>query len=240
MLTPKNLFSVISNVKSGPSTKTLCPLFKSLVRSKIDYGLIAYGSASKTAISRIDVAARSIIRLIMGSRKSTPMAVLYADLSVEPTKFRRQWLATRFLLKLSCLNNNSAYAAIHNLDQSSTVWPQRSIPALWPDVLRLQLLGIPLFISQPGWNRPPASFIPPWDPPPCRLLFFPLDKKQASANRYIASQLFNTLASQIPCSKIVAYSDGSVSPSADSTSCAVVKCKYIIHGLHILFLCTQK
>ena len=51
----KNLFSMITNSKCGPSTKTLILLFKTLVRSKTDYGLIAYGNASKSNLTKIDI-----------------------------------------------------------------------------------------------------------------------------------------------------------------------------------------
>ena len=73
----KNLFSIIANAKLGPSIKTLVLLFKSLVRSKVDYGLLAYGNASKTNIEKLNIIFRAIIRTILGSKQSTPTQILY-------------------------------------------------------------------------------------------------------------------------------------------------------------------
>ncbi|KAK4045845.1 hypothetical protein OUZ56_033904 [Daphnia magna] len=43
-------------------------LYKILVRSRIDYGLIIYVSASRSNKEKIDVVSRSILRIILGSR----------------------------------------------------------------------------------------------------------------------------------------------------------------------------
>jgi predicted component of type VI protein secretion system len=68
----KNLFQILTTEKTGPSIHTLILLFKSLVQSRIDYGLIAYGNASKSNLTRIDVISRTIKRIILGARGSTP------------------------------------------------------------------------------------------------------------------------------------------------------------------------
>ncbi|KZS03425.1 Uncharacterized protein APZ42_033885 [Daphnia magna] len=44
---------------------------------QIDYGVMAYGGACTSHISKIDVVARDILRLILGSTKSTPTEILY-------------------------------------------------------------------------------------------------------------------------------------------------------------------
>lgn len=86
----KNLFQIIAKTRYGPPTKTLLLLFKSLIQSRIDYGLIAYGSASKCHIEKINVVATAILRQILGSRKSTPIEVLYAETGITPIQQRRK------------------------------------------------------------------------------------------------------------------------------------------------------
>jgi hypothetical protein len=58
----KNLFSILTRSQAGPTTQTLVFLYKSLVRSLMYYGAIAYGSASKTNLERVDVVGRAILR----------------------------------------------------------------------------------------------------------------------------------------------------------------------------------
>ena len=72
----KNAFSIITKATYAPSFKSLCTLFKCLVRSRIDYGLPIYGSACISTLLKIDVAARSILRLILGSKPSTPKEIV--------------------------------------------------------------------------------------------------------------------------------------------------------------------
>ena len=57
----KKLFSIIANTKFGPPVKVLILLFKTLVRSKIDYGLIAYGNANKSNLEKIDIVSRATL-----------------------------------------------------------------------------------------------------------------------------------------------------------------------------------
>ena len=61
-----------------PPIHSLWTLFKSLVLSRMDYRLIIYGSASKMNLSKIDVVARSILRIILGSKPSTSTELIYA------------------------------------------------------------------------------------------------------------------------------------------------------------------
>ena len=65
----------------GPSIKALICLYKALIRSQADYGLIVYGCAPKTHIDKLDAAVRVSLRTILGAKKSTP--ILYSELGIE-------------------------------------------------------------------------------------------------------------------------------------------------------------
>ena len=49
-----NILKVLSRTEWGADQTTLLKLYRSLVRSKLDYGCIVYGSASKTALAKLD------------------------------------------------------------------------------------------------------------------------------------------------------------------------------------------
>ena len=129
----KNLFSIIAKTRYGPSIRTLVTLFKSLVQSKIDYGSIAYGAASKT---------------------STPIEVLYAETGTTPFRQRRSWLAANYLLKLSHNTNNSVYPSIFKLFHNPIDWPARSVPCVFYDLQTLKRLNLNLFTTHPEDIRP--------------------------------------------------------------------------------------
>ena len=49
-----NILKVLSRTEWGADRTTLLKLYRSLVRSKLDYGCIVYGSASKAALAKLD------------------------------------------------------------------------------------------------------------------------------------------------------------------------------------------
>ena len=48
-----NILKVLSRTEWGADQTTLLKLYRSLVRSKLDYGCLVYGSASKTALAKL-------------------------------------------------------------------------------------------------------------------------------------------------------------------------------------------
>jgi ribonuclease HI len=213
----KNLFSIIAKTRYGPSTKTLILLYKSLVQSKIDYGLIAYGMASKSCVERLNVVTRSILRLILGSRTSVPIEVLYAETGTTPVLQRRSWLTANYLLKLSNNAANSTYPSVQKLFHNPKEWPKFSTPCVVHDLLHLKRLKLNLFTTDPE-NRP-MKVRPPFDTPLCDIRWFPLTKHQALSNRHLTRIHFRELEDSLPASTILAYTDGSLSNGR--TACAL-------------------
>ena len=58
-----NLLKIVSRTDWGGDRKVLLHLYRSLIRSKLDYGSIVYGSASKTTFQMLDPAAHQGLRL---------------------------------------------------------------------------------------------------------------------------------------------------------------------------------
>lgn len=215
----KNLFKIIANSKCGPPAQTLFLLYKTLVRSKTDYGLIAYGNASKSSLSKIDIACRAIIRIILGAKSSTPMEILYAESSSEPISTRRLWLASKYLIKLGHKPYNPAFTLARSAFLNSIVYPPRSTPCLSDTILYLKKLDCEAFLAIPPSSR--HHYPPPSRPPQCQIAWFPLSKKAAVSNKTRTAEIFNGLL-QNTGDDIVAYTDGSRSEEHNTTTCAVV------------------
>ena len=58
-----NILKVLSRTEWGADQTTLLKLYSSLVRSKLDYGCLVYGSASKTALAKLDPVFNQGLRL---------------------------------------------------------------------------------------------------------------------------------------------------------------------------------
>ena len=79
-----NLLKVLSRTEWGADRTTLLKLYRSLVRSKLDYGCIVYGSASKTALAKLDPVHNQGLRLSLGAFRSSPVESLYVEAHEPP------------------------------------------------------------------------------------------------------------------------------------------------------------
>ena len=107
-----NLLKVLSRADWGADRTTLLKLYRSLVRSKLDYGCIVYGSASKTALAQLDPVHNQGLRL--GAFRSSPVESLYVEAHEPPLEIRRDKLALQYVLKLKANPGNPAYDVVFN------------------------------------------------------------------------------------------------------------------------------
>ena len=75
---------VLSRTEWGADRTTLLKLYRSLVRSKLDYGCIVYGSASKTALAKLYPVHNQGLRLSLGAFRSSPVESLYVEAHEPP------------------------------------------------------------------------------------------------------------------------------------------------------------
>ena len=75
-----NLIRVVAHLKLGGDRDTLLMLYRAIVRSKIDYGCIVYGTASNTNLRQLDSIHNSGLRLALGAFCTSPVSSLYTKL----------------------------------------------------------------------------------------------------------------------------------------------------------------
>ena len=102
----------LPTVEWGADQTTLLKLYRSLVRSKLDYGCIVYGSASKTALAKLDPVHNQGLRLSLGAFRSSPVESLYVEAHEPPLEIRREKLALQYILKLKANLGNPAYDVV--------------------------------------------------------------------------------------------------------------------------------
>ena len=88
---------------------TLLKLYRSLVRSKLDYGFIVYGSASKTVLAKLDPVHNQSLRLGLVAFRSSTVESLYVEAHEHPLEIRREKLALQYTIKLKANPGNPAY-----------------------------------------------------------------------------------------------------------------------------------
>ena len=107
-----NILKVFYRTEWGADQTTLLKLYRSLVRSKLDYGCIVYGSASKTALAKLDPVHNQSLRLSLGAFFSSPVESVKAH--APPLEIRREKLALQYILKLKANPGNPAYDVVFN------------------------------------------------------------------------------------------------------------------------------
>ena len=105
---------VLSRTEWGADRTTLLKLYRSLVRSKLDYGCIVYRSASKTALAKLDRVHNQGLRLSLGAFRSSPVETLYVEAHEPPLEIRREQLALQYTIKLKANPGNPAHDVVFN------------------------------------------------------------------------------------------------------------------------------
>lgn len=90
---------------SKPFPKTLLILFKSLIRSRIEYGGFLISPCSKDTFAKLERIQNKALRSIMGYRKSTPINVILSESKVPYLDFRFKFLGYKYVLKCMSYEN---------------------------------------------------------------------------------------------------------------------------------------
>ena len=103
------LLHVIAHTNWGADKNNLSKLYRSLIRSKIDYSCFIYQSARKSYLKSLNPVHHTGLRLALGAFKTTPVESLYAEANEPPPKLRCNNLALKYYTKLKADLNNPAH-----------------------------------------------------------------------------------------------------------------------------------
>ena len=104
----------------GSYRKVLLRLYRALIRSKLDYGCIVYGSARPSYIKRVDTVHNQGLRLCLGAFRTSPVQSLYVEANEPPLDMRRARLSLQYGVKLMSNEVNPAYSAVFQSDIVAT------------------------------------------------------------------------------------------------------------------------
>ena len=110
----KNSLRVLEHTSWGADQETLLHLYRSLIRSKLDYGCIVYGSARRSYLPMYDPIQNHALPLCLGAYRTSSASSLCVEANESPLYFRRKKLSFQYCLKLSSMYNNPAYATVFN------------------------------------------------------------------------------------------------------------------------------
>jgi len=95
-----NLMRAVAGNAWGASKKTLLLIYRSLIRSIIEYGSIAYDSAADRIKRKLDMVHHKALRIACGAFPSTPVAALEVECGELPLALRRSQAQHKYALKV--------------------------------------------------------------------------------------------------------------------------------------------
>ncbi|XP_026481045.1 uncharacterized protein LOC113387873 [Ctenocephalides felis] len=97
--TGKNIIKRLVGIDWGVYQSSCLAIYKSIIRSHIDYRYFIYGGISTNIQGLLDEAQLSALRLCLGAIRSTPRIAVLAEAGEAPLNIRKQILTNRFSIK---------------------------------------------------------------------------------------------------------------------------------------------
>lgn len=84
----------------GADRSTMLMIYRVMVRSTFDYGCLAYGSAAKSTLAKLDAAQARALRACIGAFRMMPICALLVEAGEAPLGLRRDKLALNYWVKV--------------------------------------------------------------------------------------------------------------------------------------------
>ena len=212
-VSPLNLLKVLAHFNWGADRKVLLQLFQSLIRSKIEYGLIVYGAARSSYIKRLEAVINSALRICLGAYRTSPIHSLQVEANEIPLKCRIDQLSLQYATKLVSNQSNPTYEVVFKPNNRQLYSSKKSYIQPFPYRVEDQMGTI--------CNCPVTHHVIP-DIPPWHLIQPEIDLtltslKKDSISPLAIRQKFEEALSYYPADRII-FTDGS--KSDDSVGCS--------------------
>ena len=107
-----DILRVVGHTDRGADRIVLLCLYSSLVRSKLEYRCIVYGSACWLILKQLDPIHHQGLRIALGAFRTSPAQSLYVEAHESSLTTRQVKLSLNYVLKLKSLPENPAYSCV--------------------------------------------------------------------------------------------------------------------------------
>lgn len=163
------ILKYLSHTSWGADKETMLTLYRSFIRSKLDYGSFIYGTASQSILNTLNTVQNTCLRLITGAFRTSPASSLCIEAQEPPLHLRRKYLLGKYMAKLKCCKTHPTYAAIFELDTKSPLTSSVTSEANFEDIIPSTTLNFPPWIAHELDIRLDSSAHPKSSVLPCVL-----------------------------------------------------------------------
>ena len=193
-------------------------LYMSLVRSKLDYGCIVYGSARKSYLQMLDPIHNQGLRLCLGAFRTSPVESLYTDAHEPCLGARCAKLSLQYTSKIRSQPKHPTHDAVFD-NKYMKLFDVR------PNAIRTFGIHIKQFLTASNIDfsdilETPSYFVlPPWCIKPPKIVLDLVHLKKDRTDTSVYQQLFMEIQDRYR-DHISVYTDGS--RDGNSVACATV------------------
>ena len=217
-----NLLKVLSHTNWGADRSILLHLYRSLIRSKLDYGAIVYGSARKSYLAILDTVHHQGLRLALGAFRTSPVESLYVEADEPSLYLRREKLALQYAIRLAANPSNPAYKITFppHISEDIVNLYENKPNVIKPFGLRIQPLLTSAKINPNTIEENSVPEIPSWCIRKPSIIFSLHSGKKSETNPDLLKQDFHELQLYYADYQHI-YTDGS--KDKERVGCAVLR-----------------
>lgn len=208
-----NMLKTLAGVRWGCHPSTMLTLYKSVIRSQLEYGAIIFHNTAKTHSKRLDIIQNQAIRTCMGYMRSSPIAAMEVEANIPPLAIRRQFLADKYFLRTYSIENHPVKQQMETWAKfmiKSEYWAIKPTPALLQSYKKLKMYDplIQKTNTTPPYNIPFSLFT---NPPqiPIHLNALKELKKNPNLNTAMKQQIFEQIMEEEWPNEEKIFTDGS-------------------------------
>ena len=164
-----NLLNGVAHTDWGADGATLLKLYRSHVRSKLDYGCIVYGSARRSYLQALDRVQNGALRLCLGASRTSPIPSLQLEANEPPLNLRRDKLTLQYVTKLKSVVNNPAHNCV--FEPHHTLLFEAKPSVIPPLGVRVKELMLATGIQFDCIDETRLSPVPPWLLKPPKFIY---------------------------------------------------------------------
>ena len=227
-----NILKVLSNTFWGAHRSSMLSIYRTIVRSRLDYGAIIYSAARISTLGKLNPIHHQALRLCSGAFRTSPVHSLYTDCHEPSLYFRRSYLAIKYYFNLKS-KNLEPYNNILR-DQYTFLYQARPTCTL-PFGMRVRQLMEEWNVGDVSVTTSDCSAFPPWQDISFHFEnpFNHFNKNEI--NNTVLKQIYQNFKSNYRNYHYI-YTDGSKADNAGYVGCALT-CDHFIksYRLHNMF-----
>ena len=197
------LLKTIAFSKNKTDTKMLLRIYKTMILPKLEYGCLAYGTASVNNLKILDPIHHQALRICLGAFHTTPIKSLYVETNLHSLSYRRKILGIKYYARTLTIPKQNTICNLYDTRRDELFRDSKRFETV---AIKIRLDMKELDIHFPPILEQHLSVIPPWIIPVTKTCF---DMEKFPKNEIPSAEIVSEFLKHKHNSDIDIYTDGS-------------------------------